>query len=183
MTVYRKNPLYGATLSIVPGLGSIYCQDIRKGMLYMAVFIITLFTKNRMSPSMFVLVLMCIYALAVYTSYNECKDTSKNTKIKRDPYFAACLSFLYDGAGQIYAGTKKRGIIMATFGLTPCMANWAILIHKFGLLKLFNIDKGIAFYIINIMVCWTFTAVLIKIVSIFDAFYTVYHKYALVKKS
>lgn len=174
----RKDPKKALLLSLCPGLGFLYLENI----FYFIVF--GLFTPVSLlfvstSGSSAILVTVLLYGLSIYYTYYLANESLKNSvTYKKDPYYVMCLSMVMDGLGQWHLKQGKKAYIMMMTGLTSCIATWVLLISKFGFLDMVLATNESPLYIVtNFMITWTITAIPVKFLSVVDSYYTTYHLY------
>ena len=174
----RKDPKKALLLSLCPGLGFLYLENV----FYFIIF--GLFTPLPLlfvstSGGSAIIVSVLLYGLSIYYSYYLANESLKNSMMyKKDPYYMMCLSMALDGLGQLHLKQNKKGYIMLVTGLTSCIVTWIMLISKFGFLDMVLASNERPLYTLtNFMIVWTITALPIKFLSVVDAYYTTYHLY------
>lgn len=174
----RKDPKKALLLSLCPGLGFLYLENILYFILF-AVFVPlpVLFVSN--SGSMAMVVTLLLYGLSIYYAYYLANESLKNSVMhKKDPYYIMCLSVLLDGLGQLYLKQNKKAYIMMAGGLTSCVVTWVVLIAKFGFLDMvLATSESQLYFVTNFMIVWTIAALPVKFLSVVDAYYSTYHLY------
>lgn len=165
-------------LSLFPGLGFLYLENIKYFCLFFILTFLPLIGISNMGASA-ILGSLLMYALSIYYCVNLAKETQRNTEVyKKDPYYMMCMSVLVDGLGQIILGQKKKAFIMMALGFTNCLVVWSILIMNNGLIDLILAPReNSLFMVVNIMVTWTVVSIPVKLISLIDAYYSTYHLY------
>ena len=181
MEKVKKDPKKTILLSLFPGLGFLYLENMKYFLMFFVVTFLPLLSISNMGSKM-IFVSLFIYGLSIYYAYTLANETLTNpSKYKKDPYYVLCLSVLCDGMGQISLGQKKKGVIMLSFGMTSCLIAWVFLISRYGFLDLLLISKespeSYLYTIVNLMISWTIMCVPVKILSMIDAYYSTYHLY------
>lgn len=174
----RKDPKKALLLSLYPGLGFLYLENLFYFLVFTIITPLPLAFASTSGPSA-IMVSVLLYGLSIYYSYYLATETLRNNAVyKKDPFYIMCLSVLLDGLGQIHLKENKKGYIMMATGATSCIVTWIMLIMKFGFLELVLATNESPLYILtNFMIVWLLSAIPIKLLSIMDAYYTTYHLY------
>lgn len=174
----RKDPKKAVLLSLCPGLGFLYLENIKYWLVFFFLTFMPLISIGNMGSSA-IMVSLLLYALSIYYAYTLANETLKNQDVyKKDPYFIMCLSVILDGLGQFVLKQHRKSYLMMALGFTPCLIAWSIIIMKFGFVELLLAPKGTPeFMLANVMIVWLIFSIPLKFLSLIDAYYSTYHLY------
>lgn len=174
----RKDPKKAVLLSLCPGLGFLYLENIKYWLTFFFLTFMPLITIGNVGKSA-ILISLLLYGLSIYYTYTLANETLKNHDIyKKDPYFVLCLSVILDGLGQFTLKQYKKAYFMMLFGFTSCLIVWVFMIMKFGFVDLLLAAKGTTlFTLTNVMIVWLLISLPVKFLSLVDAYYSTYHLY------
>lgn len=173
----KKDPKKALLLSLFPGLGFLYLENVRN---FIGFFVIILLPLSMYGTMGFraIITSLAMYVLSIVYCNNQAIETLKNpVTLRKDPYYMMCLSLLLDGLGQLMLKHRGKAFIMMSTGFTACVLSWAFVLTMFPASDILNEYSGTTFTIVNFMVVWTIASIPIKILSLIDAFYSTFHLY------